>query len=312
MYKGKKLIACSPVGRKSSMQCIFKYILKNQHILDEYHLWVNTKNEEDLEYINKFANQHPNFVHLKYGDGKEIKEEYVGTSYGVKRFYNYCVEPDTFYFKIDDDIIFIEDGTFEKLSQYKIDNLKTFLTFPLIINNPWCNHFLRLNGVIDIPECMGTMRNWKSDFENAKEKIKLSSSVMSDNLYEPRLEDFIPADRVISKLYCYDGPFAYDLLNQFYEKVSDNSLSDLDIENVILENYESVCINFVMWSGEDFAKFDGDVKSFSDEPWLTTYYPCKHDLQNSVVGNTRVVHYAYWSQRDYLNTTDILKKYASI
>lgn len=312
MYKGKKLVACSPVGRKSSMKSLFKYIIHNQHVLDEFHMWVNTTNNEDLEYINQFANEHPNFVHLKYGDGNPIKDEYIGTSYGVKRFYNHCVEPNTFYFKIDDDVIFIEDGTFEKLSQYKLDNPETFLTFPTIINNPWCNHFLRESGRLDIPECTGTMRHWKSDFQNAKELIKSSPSVMSDNLYEPKLEDFIPADRVISQVYCYDGPFAYDILNQCHKKIIDNKLSDLNIENITIENGESICINFVMWSGEDFAKFDGNVKSFSDEPWLTTYYPCKFNLNNAVVGNTRAVHYAYWSQRNYLNTTDILEKYASI
>jgi hypothetical protein len=311
MYKGKKLIACSPVGRKSSMQCLFKYMLKNQYILDEYHLWVNTVNEEDLEYINKFAKEHSDFVHLKYGC-EALDPEQMGKSHNVKRFYNYCVEPNTFYFKIDDDVIFIEDGTFEKLSQYKLDNPETFLTFPLIINNPWCNHFLRASGTMDIPECTGTMHYWKFDFENAKGLIKSSPSVMSDNLEEPKLVDFIPEHRVISQLYCYDGSFAYSILNQSYKKIIDNKLSDLDIENITLENCESVCINFVMWSGEDFAKFNGNVKCLDDEPWLTTYYPCKFDLKNAIVGNTRAVHYAYWPQREYLNTTDIIEKYASI
>lgn len=312
MYKGKKLIACSPVGRKSSMECLFKYILKNRHVLDEFHLWVNTVNKEDLEYINQFAKDYPDFVHLKYGNGEVIKDEYIGTSFGVKRFYNYCVDPNTFYFKIDDDVIFIEDGTFEKLSQYKLDNPETFLIFPIIINNPWCNHFLRENKVIDIPECVGTMRHWKSDFEIVKESIKRSSSIMSDDLYEPKLEDFIPSDRVISQLYCYDGDFAYNILDQFYKIIINNELTDLNIKNIILKNYESVCINFVMWDGEDFDKFDGNVKCFGDEAWLTTFYPCKFDLKNVIVGNTRVAHYAFWPQRPYLNTTNILEKYASI
>ena len=311
MYKGKKLIACSPVGRKSSMKCLFKHILNNRHILDEFHLWVNTVNEEDLEYINNFSKQYPDFVHLKYGC-EELDPEQMGKSHNVKRFYNYCVEPDTFYFKIDDDVIFIEDGTFEKLSQYKLDHPKTFLTFPTIINNPWCTHFLRIFGIIDIPECPVCTYTWNSDFEKCKELIKSSSSVMSDNLYEPKLEDFIPEDRVISKLYCFDPIIAYNLLNEFHKKIVENNLSDLDIQNIVLENYETVCINFVMWSGEDFSKFGGDVKSVGDEPWLATFYPCKFNLKNAIVGNTRVAHYAFWPQRPHLNTTDILEKYEAI
>jgi hypothetical protein len=311
MYKGKKLVACSPVGRKSSMKCLFKHILNNKHVLDEFHLWVNTINQEDLEYINSFANQYPDFVHLKYGCDK-LDPDQMGKSHNVKRFYNYCTESDTFYFKIDDDVIFIEDGTFEKLAQYKIDNAETFLTFPIIINNPWSTHFLRINGVIDVPECSVCTYTWKYDFEKSKELIKSSSSIMSDNLYEPKLEDFIPEDRVISKLYCFDSHLAYNLLNEFYKKIIEDELSSLDIGNIVLDNYETVCINFVMWAGEDFAKFNGDVKSVGDEPWLATFYPCKFGLKNSIVGNTRVVHYAFWPQRDYLNTTDIMEKYKKL
>lgn len=311
MYKGKKLIACSPVGRKSSMKCLFKHILNNRHVLDEFHLWVNTINEEDLEYINKFADQYSDFVHLKYGCD-ELDPEQMGKSHNVKRFYNYCVEPDTFYFKIDDDIIFIEDGTFEKLSQYKLDNPKIFLTFPTIVNNPWCTHFLRINNHIDVPECSVCSHSWNIDLENAKDAIKNSSSIMSDNLYEPKLEDFIPEDRVISRLYCFDPSIAYYLLDSFYTKIVKNEIKDWDIGNIVLDNYETVCINFVMWSGEDFAKFNGDVKSVGDEPWLATFYPCKFDLKNAMVGNTRVAHYAFWPQRPHLNTTNILEKYASI
>jgi hypothetical protein len=67
-----------------------------------------------------------------------------------------------------------------------------------------------------------------------------------------------------------------------------------------------------MWSGEDFAKFNGDVKSVDDEPWLAMFYPLKFDLKNAMVGNARVVHYAYWPQRQYLNGTDILSKYEKL
>ena len=151
MYRDKKIIACSPVGRRESMKCLFKQILKNRHVIDEYHLWVNTDVKEDLDFIHEYAKQNPDFVRLKHGCDP-LDPEQMGKSHNVKRFYNYCVEPNTFYFKIDDDIIFIEDGTFEKMIQYKVDNPKTFLVYPIIMNNSWCTHFLRKNKQL-IPEC---------------------------------------------------------------------------------------------------------------------------------------------------------------
>jgi len=307
MYQDKKIIACSPVGRRESMKCLFKQILKNRHVIDEYHLWVNTDVKEDLDFIYEYAKQNPDFVKLKHGCDP-LDPEQMGKSHNVKRFYNYCVEPNTFYFKIDDDIIFIEDGTFEKMIQYKVDNPKTFLVYPIIMNNSWCTHFLRKNKAIDVPECPVHDHTWYVDFERSKEEMKNTDQTLSDNLDEPKLRNFIPEDRVISHLYCFDPYLAYDILNNTYEYILENKLSDLDIPNIVL-NSEPVSIQFIMWSGEDFAKFDGDVKSLDDEPWLATFYPIKNDLKNSIVGSTRVVHYAHWPHRQYLNTTDILKKY---
>lgn len=292
------------------MKCLFKQILKHKNIIDEYHLWVNTTVKEDLDYINQFAEKNSNFVQLKYGCDR-LDPEQMGRAHNVKRFYNYCIEPDTFYFKIDDDIIFLEKNIFEVLSQYKIDNPKTFLTYPMIINNYWCTHFLRKYDAIDIPECFICDKTWYPDFEKAREAIKNCPGTMSEDLDEPKPKDYIPEDRILSPLYWHDPQFAHQILDNTYEYILENKLSLLDIPNIKLD-YEPVSINFVMWSGEDFAKFDGDVKSVDDEPWLSLFYPLKYDLKNAIVGNVRAVHYAYWPQRDYLNQTDILNKYEKL
>jgi hypothetical protein len=310
MYKNKKVIACSPVGRKESMKCLFNSMLKYKNIVDEYHLWVNTTVEEDINFINDFYEKNKDFVHLKYGC-ETLDPNQMGRADNVKRFYNYCVEPDTFYFKIDDDIIFIEDGTFEKLIDYKIENPETFLTYPVIMNNYWCTHFLRYFDAIDVPECPICSDIWYKLFDQVKDSMRTTDQTMSDNLEEPKPRDFIPENYFFSPLYWSNSEFAYQILKETYNYIIENKLNDLDIPNIVL-NYEPVSIQFIMWAGEDFAKFNGDVKSVGDEPWLSMFYPMKFDLKNSVVGNTRVVHYAYWPQRDYLNTTDILSSYEKI
>jgi hypothetical protein len=310
MYKNKKVIACSPVGRKESMKCLFNSMLKHKNIVDEYHLWVNTTVEEDINFINDFYEKNKDFVHLKYGC-ETLDPNQMGRADNVKRFYNYCVEPDTFYFKIDDDIIFIENGTFEKLIDYKIENPETFLTYPVIMNNYWCTHFLRYFDAIDVPECPICSDIWYKLFDQVKDSMRTTDQTMSDNLEEPKPRDFIPENHFFSPLYWKDPEFAYQILKETYNCIIENKLNDLDIPNIVL-NYEPVSIQFIMWAGEDFAKFNGDVKSVGDEPWLSMFYPMKFDLKNSVVGNTRVVHYAYWPQRDYLNTTDILSSYEKI
>lgn len=310
MYKDKKIIACSPVGRKLSMRSLFKSMLQNKHVVDEYHLWVNTIVDEDLEFIQEFYEQNKDFVQLKYGCD-ELDPNQMGRADNVKRFYNYCVEPNTFYFKIDDDIIYIEPGTFEKLAQYKIDNPETFLTYPIIMNNYWCTHFLRKHDAIDVPECFICSKVWYEIFEQVRLHMKMTDQTMSDNLDEPKPRDFIPEEYFFSPLYWRDPQFAYSMLAKTYEYIVEDKLKDLDIPNIILD-YEPISIQFIMWSGEDFAKFDGNVKTVGDEPWLSMFYPMKFDLKNAVVGNTRVVHYAYWPQRVLLDKTNIANLYAKI
>lgn len=301
----------SPVGRKESLQCLFKEMIKQQHVVDEYHLWVNTTVQEDLNFINAFAKEHPNFVHLKYGCDP-LDPAQMGRAHNVKRFYNYCVEKDTFYFKIDDDVIFIEEGTFEKVAQDKIDNPETFLTYPMTINNYWCTHFLRESKVLDIVGCPTCQMYFHEEFRKQREIMKNTPETMSDNLYEPDPCKYIPMDKFLSPQYTQDSGLAQQLLNLFHAAIVKNQLSKLDIPNFTLVNYEPVSIHFVMWAGEDFAKFNGDIKSVGDEPWLTLFYPLQNNLTNRIVGNTRVVHYAYYTQRNYLNCTDILKKYLEL
>ena len=309
MYRGKKIIAVSPVGRRESMKCLFKEVLKHRHIIDEYHLWVNTNVEEDLACINEFAEQYPDFVVRQYGC-EPLDPEQMGRAHNIKRFFNYCVEPDTLYYRMDDDILYIEEGTFEKLADYKIENPETFLTYPMIINNGWCTHFLKKYDAIDVPEDQ-YVNWWYSDFPKVREAMKECPGTMSDNLDEPKPRDFIPEHRLQGTTYWSDTDFAYNLLNTTHDYIVEGKLSDLDVPNIVLD-YELVSVNFIMWAGEDFAKFDGNVRCLDEEPWLALFYPLQHGLRSAVVGNTRVVHYAYWPQRNYLNTTDIIEKYEKL
>ena len=55
MNKKHKIVALTPVGRKKYMEVLFPQILKQRDFVDEYHLWVNTKNPEDLAYLNQLG-----------------------------------------------------------------------------------------------------------------------------------------------------------------------------------------------------------------------------------------------------------------
>lgn len=311
MYKGKKIIVTSPVGRTRSLKSLFKNIYRNRHIVDEHHLWINTDVKDDLDFINFYASNNLDFVKLKYGCTQLDKKQLTKAN-NVKHFYNYCVEKDTFYFKIDDDIIYIEPQMFEKLAQYKLDHPDTFLTYPTILNNHWCTHFLRLHNKITVPICNVCNTDWYNEYNRVKQNIAVSEKVMSLNYNEGQVKDFMNEYVFLSPLYWKDPVFAEKYLRSSLDLIKSQSLSSLSFDSICLDHHEPISINCVMFGGDDFAEFNGDVRCFGDEPWLTTFYPLHVNKKNALVGDTRCVHYAYYPQRSYLDTTNILEEYYNV
>ena len=53
MLDTTRIVVVTPAGRKRYLEILFRYILKLRPIMDEYRLWVNTENNEDIEYMNE-------------------------------------------------------------------------------------------------------------------------------------------------------------------------------------------------------------------------------------------------------------------
>ena len=52
-----KTIVVTFAGRKMFMEILFPYIKKYEDQIDEYHIYAATKNQEDLDYIEKFSSE---------------------------------------------------------------------------------------------------------------------------------------------------------------------------------------------------------------------------------------------------------------
>ena len=67
-------------------------------------------------------------------------------------FYKKCVEPNTIYFKLDDDVVWMEPGLIEKMVQFRIENPHYFLVSPLVINNSLSTYLLQIAGKIQLDQ----------------------------------------------------------------------------------------------------------------------------------------------------------------
>jgi len=106
MFNDKKVIVVIPVGREYHLKTLFNNLVKHKHIIDKLELWLCTQKPYDIMYIRKFQQKHPNWcevVNLEDEEGwKFHPSNYV-------KYYERCIDPNTIYIKMDDDICWIDE-----------------------------------------------------------------------------------------------------------------------------------------------------------------------------------------------------------
>ena len=113
-YKHKQIygniIALVFYGRESSVSILFKYLEKNLKsnggVLDKIVFAIKTNKTQDIKFLDKY---------LEFKSTNEYERNNFGAyNKDYKRLYENLHENDL-VFKIDDDVVFIADGTFEKM-----------------------------------------------------------------------------------------------------------------------------------------------------------------------------------------------------
>ncbi len=193
MYNGYKIVAVTPAGRKRFLKLLCHYTFKNSKILDKHELWVNTKNQDDINYINDLCNSNSFFKQIN-----PTKPVSLRPAESIYQFFNTCIQEDTIYIRFDDDICFICDDTIEKLVKFRIENPDPFLVYPIII----------CNGMEWVLEPFKPVDKWIKGNDSALEHIRRHVEFLSDpcsNRYkcEPYI---IPYDMNISvNCICWMG-----------------------------------------------------------------------------------------------------------
>ena len=119
-------------GRKKQTSILMRYLIKNLKInggvLDKIVFAVKTDKKEDLEYLDSVMNQNKsNFQRINFKNSGRYREIYV------------TLQDNDMIFKIDDDIVFIADYTFERMiEEYFTKNL-LFLSGN-VVNHPLLSH----------------------------------------------------------------------------------------------------------------------------------------------------------------------------
>ena len=280
MYDNYRVIVCTPAGRKEYLSILLRYILANLWIVDEWHLWFNTTKTSDVEYINELEQKYP-FVSIIRccnpaidPQGREVIESWA-TEHQTK-FYLLPNDSDTIYIKMDDDIVFVASDCIKNLVDCKIRTPQKYVVSANVINNAICTYILQSMAKV-LPTNFGKV-------------------------------DFGVGDPIGWE----DPIFAEDLHDYFLNHIDDlEQFKTIDFD---LFNFAQISINCICWMGKDHDKFfEPLVETYpSHEQFITTERASQLGQGTLVCGTAIVSHFAFWPQRPYLLTTNILDRYVSL
>lgn len=266
MYQDYKVVVNTAAGRRRYMQYLIPYIVASD-VVDRYDIWVNTHNGADIEFFKQVAKRYPKINLVWQPDGV------VNGNASINAFYKACVESHTIYFKMDDDIVWMEPGLIEKMVKFRIENPEFFVVSPLVINNSLSTYLLEVDN-----------------------KIRLNTYHQA-NASHPVL--------------WRSGHFALELHRWFIQNyLRTEKWTDLHMGKKIM-GMTRFSINAILWFGDEMAKFYGVVPG-DDEEFLSCIYPTKQGLANAWNCDAIVAHFAFFTQREQLDKENILDAYGDI
>jgi hypothetical protein len=195
-----------------------------------------------------------------------------GPTSSIAQFYRNCIDDKTVYIRLDDDIVFIEPEFFSRFLRFRLDHPEYFVVFPNIINNAVCTYLLAQRGTI---KPGAWIHPWCMD------------------------------------VTAWGNPrFAEQLHRAFLDSVKTGELSRwyFGPRLLALSRYS---INCMSWLGQEFAAFDGEVLG-DEEEYLSVVKPSELGRINCIFGNAVVSHFAFRTQRAYLDSTSLLQSYCSL
>lgn len=136
-------VVITPAGRKRYVKLLFRHLASQRDAFDTWQIWLNTTDQDDLEYLRGLAKAHPDWIVTR-----ELTVPHNG-SLSIYSFFPGASEKGTTYLRLDDDIVWLEPGFVEAMMTYREANRAPFLVYGNIVNNAMISHLFQRAGLID-------------------------------------------------------------------------------------------------------------------------------------------------------------------
>ena len=258
-------------GRRQYVEILSCYLEKNLvengGLLSEVIFVLKTNNKNDVSYLHQLVAQHPNVYSIK-------KASNLGWTFDT-HYRN--LDPNRYYVKMDDDILYIHPNAIESMLAAKLDNPAAMFISANVINHPDFGVLhLHLGALINVDGTLPTVpRTGLPDYNWEKsEYAKLHHRSFLQHHKNKTLNSYV------FPIWDY------------------NALA-----------YNRWSINFFLFKGDEVR----DVGPGDDEHQISITIPKKYRRHTLVVGSAIVVHFAYRPQRSSgLKDNDFIPEYRDL
>jgi hypothetical protein len=279
---GYRITVAIPSGRKASQAILLNHLRRYRNVIDEIQLWHNTHGQpEDDAWLKSLPAAYGGWARLipRRTDRPVQHPKQLNTG----GFYIHTTDPDTIYFRFDDDIVYIHPDYFTNMVRFRLENPEYFLVFGNCWNNAIISYLQQQAG--NISREYGDIANFCMD----------------------------PVAWESPEFACY----VHDLL---FRKIADNHVPDLFFDRYVLPRGHQFSVSNFCWFGKDFAGFGGEVMAMDtgrmvpseEEGWLTRIKPVELNRDNAVCGTGFVSHFSFYPQRQTLIERGYLSQYADL
>lgn len=280
MYQNYKIVICTPAGREKYLSIFKKFIYRKMEegLIDEWQLWQNTINPQDIAYLESMEKENPKVKIYKIEEPITIQNQPTWNSLQTHKFFKFAQDDNTIYIRFDDDIIWAEENAIEMIVQARIDHPNAYIIYPNIINSTICT-------------------SWHQEIGALNEEHGIVRKERPDDLNWAYLDSFNYSDSgLINHIH-----------KTFQKRYNENSLSAYYLPSKSFDDYKHFSICSICWWGKDHIDC-----GYVEEPQLSYELPMKFQRPVWFCGNALLVHFSYHTQRDFMNTTNHLEFYKSI
>ncbi len=142
MIDGKKVVVCTPAGRRRYMEVLAKYVLTDSEV-DRWDVWVNTTTRDDIDFLNHLAG-HSKVRLVRLDDNSPTN------NFRIHKFFRHATDHNSVYVRLDDDIVYYEFGSVGRLVRYRVENPKPLIVYGNVLNSA-CMSFIQQTQYDRIP-----------------------------------------------------------------------------------------------------------------------------------------------------------------